>query len=111
MSGARPFGSFWEGGYPTFAKRDSPEGAKYKPGAHAEAMQNYTTTSNIIAEKIRMKWVTRAHGNPRAHFFYLFVRIVQKHLSLHVIIKMLPFDSLQNAPLRRLRPIRNPKTN
>ena len=64
-----------------------------------------------IAGMARSYKGTRAHGNPRAHFFYLFVRIVQKHLSLHVIIKMLPFDSLQNAPLRRLRPIRNPKTN
>jgi hypothetical protein len=38
--GARPFGPFWEGGYPTFAKRDSPEGAKQETTQHAEAAQN-----------------------------------------------------------------------
>jgi hypothetical protein len=49
--GARLFGSFWEGGYPTFDKRDSPEGAKHRVRAHAEAAQN--TQSKSIAEKLR----------------------------------------------------------
>ncbi|OQR31142.1 hypothetical protein BWR15_21275 [Pseudomonas sp. T] len=44
--GARLFGSFWEGGYPAFAKRDSPEGAKHEAHAHAEAAQKYPSRSS-----------------------------------------------------------------
>jgi hypothetical protein len=49
--GARLFGSFCEGGYPTFDKRNSPEGAKQNLSAHAEAAQECQAQS--IADKVR----------------------------------------------------------
>ncbi len=53
MSGARLFGSFWEGGYPTFAKRDSPEGAKQEADAHDGATRETKARGRHIADGVR----------------------------------------------------------
>ena len=64
MSGARPFGSFWEGGYPTFAKRDSPEGAKHGINAHTEATQETSERGWHIADEVRSYAGTRPSNTP-----------------------------------------------